>query len=65
MESALHLAQALLARRGEDPLLREAAAGLAAVIPPYLAAARTPAPPSTRLRPAPEPTVTALGGLRT
>ncbi|MFB7668351.1 hypothetical protein ACFC1R_31270 [Kitasatospora sp. NPDC056138] len=68
LESALHLAQALLARPGEDPLLLEAAEGLAAVIPQYLPAARTPAPtppaPPVRLRPAPEPTVSVLGTLR-
>ncbi|MFD4905166.1 hypothetical protein [Kitasatospora purpeofusca] len=68
LESALHLAQALLARPGEDPLLLEAAEGLAAVIPQYLAAARSPAQtqpdPPVRLRPAPEPTASGLGTLR-
>lgn len=66
LESALHLAQALLERPDEDPLLLEAAAGLAAVLPQYLAAARppTPAAPPARLRPAPEPTVSTLGVLR-
>ncbi|MFE7526659.1 hypothetical protein ACFU7Y_13135 [Kitasatospora sp. NPDC057542] len=48
LESALHLAQALLERPIEDPLLLEAAAGVTAGIPQYLAAARTPPPtPST------------------
>ncbi|MFJ2864125.1 hypothetical protein [Kitasatospora sp. NPDC087314] len=58
LESALHLAQALLERPGEDPLLLEAAEGLAAVIPQFLATARqpptSPAPP-VRLRPVPAP----------
>ncbi|MFI9788475.1 hypothetical protein ACIHEI_33925 [Kitasatospora sp. NPDC051984] len=73
LESALHLAQALLDRPGEDPLLLEAAAGLAAVIPGCLATARRPAAPTppaapvappVRLRPAPEATVSTLGILR-
>jgi len=67
LESALHLAQALLERSGEDPLLLEAAAGLAAVIPQFLPAARPQPPtitPPARLRPVPEPTVSTLGILR-
>ncbi|MEU8927029.1 hypothetical protein AB0D10_39940 [Kitasatospora sp. NPDC048545] len=69
LEAALHLAQALLDRPGEDPLLLEAAEGLAAVIPHHLAAARTPPAPPTRLRPAPapapdpDPTVAGTGRL--
>ncbi|MFG2910871.1 hypothetical protein ACGF13_38225 [Kitasatospora sp. NPDC048286] len=65
LESALHLAQALLDRPGEDPLLLEAAEGLAAVIPQYLSAARTPTPaqPPARLRTVPSPTITGTGTL--
>ncbi|WP_371484894.1 hypothetical protein [Kitasatospora sp. NBC_00315] len=64
LEAALHLAQALLDRPREDPHLLQAAEGLAAVIPQYLTPARTPAaPPSARLRPAPEPAVSAFGTL--
>ncbi|MGW2542119.1 hypothetical protein ACWC5I_14930 [Kitasatospora sp. NPDC001574] len=72
LEAALHLAQALLDRPGEDPLLLEAAEGLAAVIPRHLAAARqqlAPPTPPTRLRPAPvpdpgpDPTVAGTGRL--
>ncbi|WP_371493494.1 hypothetical protein OG871_38935 [Kitasatospora sp. NBC_00374] len=69
LESALHLAQALLDRPAEDPLLLEAAEGLAAVIPQYLAAAHTPAPgrpaePRRRLQAAPTPTTGGTGTLR-
>ncbi|WP_043478203.1 hypothetical protein [Kitasatospora sp. MBT66] len=69
LEAALHLAQALLDRPGEDPLLLEAAEGLAAVIPQHLAAARQQPAPPTRLRPAPvpdpgpDPTVAGTGRL--
>ncbi|MFB7678320.1 hypothetical protein ACFC26_43695 [Kitasatospora purpeofusca] len=65
LESALHLAQALLEQPGTDPLLLEAAEGLAAVIPQYLAAARTPPPPPppARLRTVPSPTTGGTGTL--
>ncbi|MEU8927751.1 hypothetical protein AB0D10_43770 [Kitasatospora sp. NPDC048545] len=65
LESALHLTQALLKQPCADPLLLEAAEGLAAVIPQYLAAARTPAPtpPAARLRTVPSPTTGGTGTL--
>jgi len=62
LESALHLAQALLEQSAMDPLLLEAAEGLAAVIPQYLAAAR-PAPAPARLRTVPAPTIVGTGQL--
>jgi len=62
VESALHLARALLARQGEDPAIREAAEGLAAVLPRYVAAARPkPSVTVTPLRLAPAGTVSTTG----
>jgi hypothetical protein len=62
VESALHLARSLLARPDEDPMIREIAEGLAAVLPQSLAAARPQAPATvTPLRPVPAATVSTTG----
>ncbi|MDQ0305452.1 hypothetical protein J2S46_000008 [Kitasatospora herbaricolor] len=53
LEGALHLAQVLLHRPGEDPYLREAAEGLAAANPQYL-----PVDQARLLRVVPEPRTT-------
>ncbi|MFE5586280.1 hypothetical protein [Kitasatospora sp. NPDC056531] len=64
LESALHPAQALLEQPHADPLLLEAAEGLAAVIPQYLPVRQpAPTPPPARLRTAPAPTTTGTGQL--
>ncbi|MET8703611.1 hypothetical protein ABZW10_32890 [Kitasatospora sp. NPDC004723] len=68
VESALHLARALLARRGEDPAVLAAAEGLTAALLPVLAAAGLPvaasAPPVAASAPpvvGPGPTTSTTG----